>query len=75
MTFCSACHHLHADSVKHSPRYTRAWMCMRFPQDAVDPVSGEQLPPYHRCQQVLSLGPAPGECSFFKEANPKQMEL
>lgn len=72
MTLCVDCDLLHRDSAKGNPW---TWMCMAFPQDGVDPVSGEVLPPYHRCRDVRQVTVFKGKCRFFEEADPKQMEL
>jgi hypothetical protein len=65
MTVCKECYLVHLDSMRGHPR---TWMCTRFRQNAVDPVSGEQMPPFHKCHDVLRITMFDGKCTEFEEA-------
>lgn len=61
---CTKCHYRHADA----KGWSRSWLCTRFPNDGVDPVSGEPEPPYKFCWEVLRISTVQrlGPCEFFE---------
>ena len=68
MNPCSSCtHYYNADKWRK--------LCMRWPRDEVDPVTGEREPPYWPCRTIRPFMTIQGECQGFEEHNPKQMEL
>lgn len=60
---CDRCQHVNREG--NNPY---GWLCSLFPQDRRDPLTGGEMPPYHRCRDVLRLT-MPNDssvCGMFK---------
>jgi hypothetical protein len=60
------------------PKNTWGWLCLQFPQDEIDPVTGGVLAPYKLCRDVRKITVAnqsDGDCAFYIDKPPEKIAV
>jgi hypothetical protein len=60
------------------PKNAWGWLCIQFPQDEIDPVTGGVLAPYKLCRDVRKItvpNQAEGECAFYIDKPPEKIAV